>query len=155
MIYIAHRGNLQGPNKDWENHPDYIEYAINEGFDVEIDVRSYNSVLYLGHDEPQYKINVLSLVTKPLWVHCKDIEALELMPKDLNYFYHDNDAFTLTSKGYIWCYPARFSPKGIIVHPESASVSKELLYSVVGMCSDNIRKWGEWVDERKQTYIRT
>ena len=39
MKFISHRGNLDGPMKEFENHPDYINDAIKKGFDVEIDVR--------------------------------------------------------------------------------------------------------------------
>jgi hypothetical protein len=38
MILIAHRGNLDGPNPSMENHPDYIDAAINAGFHVEVDL---------------------------------------------------------------------------------------------------------------------
>ena len=37
MIYISHRGNLNGKS-DRENQPDYLEEALAQGFDVEIDV---------------------------------------------------------------------------------------------------------------------
>ena len=38
MKLIAHRGNVNGPNPDKENHTDYINEAIILGYDVEIDV---------------------------------------------------------------------------------------------------------------------
>ena len=34
QFLISHRGNLNGKNVDFENHPDYIMAAINKGFDV-------------------------------------------------------------------------------------------------------------------------
>ena len=33
-IYIAHRGNTDGPNPNRENDPTYIDEAINAGFNV-------------------------------------------------------------------------------------------------------------------------
>ena len=39
MIYIAHRGNIRGPNPERENSPDYIDEAIQSGYYVEVDVR--------------------------------------------------------------------------------------------------------------------
>ena len=63
MIYIAHRGNLNGPNKD-ENKPEYIKKSISLGFDCEIDIRYINNILYLGHDTPDYKID-LQFLSKP------------------------------------------------------------------------------------------
>jgi hypothetical protein len=56
MILIAHRGNITGPIPSLENEPSYLSDAINEGFDVEIDLWFVNNQLYLGHDNPQYKI---------------------------------------------------------------------------------------------------
>ena len=50
MKLIAHRGNIDGPNPSKENHPEYIESAIVDGYDVEIDLR-YDKVtetLWLG-----------------------------------------------------------------------------------------------------------
>jgi hypothetical protein len=44
---------------------------------VEIDVRSINGELWLGHDEPQYRIdhNWLDKRRNYLWLHCKNIVA--------------------------------------------------------------------------------
>ena len=56
MLYlISHRGNINGKNTHLENSEEYIEKAIREGFDCEIDVWFINGVYWLGHDEPQYK----------------------------------------------------------------------------------------------------
>ena len=38
MILISHRGNLNGPNEDRENSPYYIMEAIDDGYDVEVDL---------------------------------------------------------------------------------------------------------------------
>jgi hypothetical protein len=52
MILISHRGNLNGPNPERENHPDYIWEALRAGFEVEIDVWWVEGKFKLGHDEP-------------------------------------------------------------------------------------------------------
>ena len=59
MKIIAHRGNLNGPNPLTENDPKRITQCIEDGYDVEIDVRfdPTTETLWLGHDEPQHKIN--------------------------------------------------------------------------------------------------
>ena len=54
MKLISHRGNLEGPNPERENHPDYIYEAIQAGYDVEIDIWFVDGKFKLGHDEPQY-----------------------------------------------------------------------------------------------------
>jgi len=38
MLLISHRGNIDGKQLNRENHPDYIEEALNLKFDVEVDV---------------------------------------------------------------------------------------------------------------------
>ena len=76
MIYISHRGNLNGKS-DRENQPDYIEEALAQGFDVEIDVWWVGNSFYLGHDGPIYKIELKWLLdrTSKLWCHAKNGEA--------------------------------------------------------------------------------
>jgi hypothetical protein len=38
MILIAHRGNISGPNSDFENSIPYIQEALNQDYNVEVDV---------------------------------------------------------------------------------------------------------------------
>lgn len=124
MKFIAHRGNTQGSNFSKENKKKYLEKAISEGYDVEIDLWVKNHDFYLGHDEPQDQISIMWLVQHKdsLWIHCKNFNALESVsniPLDLNYFWHENDKYTLTSGGYIWTYPGQsYGPKSVIVMPE-------------------------------------
>lgn len=116
MKLIAHRGNLNGPIPEKENRPDYIEHSIDAGFDCEIDLRiNEHGELFLGHDEKQYPVEVDFLLkySKSLWVHCKDAGSLDLMISnhryrtEMNFFFHANDDYTMTSKGFIWAYPNR------------------------------------------------
>ena len=39
MKLIAHKGNVNGPDSSKENTPAQIEWCIDNGYDVEIDVR--------------------------------------------------------------------------------------------------------------------
>ena len=114
MRLIAHRGNLNGPNPLVENDPQRITYCIDEGYDVEIDVRydHHTNMLWLGHDEPQHKVNWFWIAGRRdrLWIHCKDVATLhEFSTKTsgYNFFFHDKDDYTLTSKHYIWAYPGK------------------------------------------------
>ena len=56
MLFISHRGNLNGINKDLENKPSYILKALDEKFDVEVDIWFKKNKFYLGHDNPKYEI---------------------------------------------------------------------------------------------------
>jgi hypothetical protein len=124
MKIISHRGNLTGPNLIRENSVDYIEEAISEGFDVEIDLRVEDNELYLGHDDPQYFVTMgwLRKYKDVLWIHCKNREALEKMSSSMvefNYFWHETDRYTLTSKGFGLVLVGQFSYKNsVIVMPE-------------------------------------
>lgn len=106
MIIIAHRGNTSGIDEKNENKPATIQKALDMGFHVEIDLWVVDSELYLGHDKPQYKVELEFLQNSKLWIHCKNKEALERMQHstDVHYFWHQTDTYTLTSKGYVWTY---------------------------------------------------
>ena len=79
MKYIAHRGNLIGPNPNKENHPNYILEALKQGFDVEVDVWYKDNRFALGHDKPQYTVDLKFLTNSSLWCHAKNIDALNMM----------------------------------------------------------------------------
>ena len=141
MIYISHRGNLDGPKIDNENSPEYIQNAILQGFDVEIDVWFKNSKFYLGHDEPQYDIENSFLLKKEVWCHAKNLLALDAMKNiDCHFFWHEEDKFTLTSKGYIWSYPGNLAGKNsIFLFPEN--YPKIDFKFCAGICSDFVEKY--------------
>ena len=76
MIFIAHRGNINGRESGLENGDKYCQEAIDKGFNVEIDVHWYEGIFWTGHDRPQYRVNTEFLKKKEVWCHAKDIEAL-------------------------------------------------------------------------------
>ena len=79
MIYISHRGNITEIKPELENSPEYVTAAVKLGFDVEVDVWSIKDRLYLGHDEPQYEINLKFLQNDKFWCHAKNLPALQYM----------------------------------------------------------------------------
>lgn len=103
-ILISHRGNINGEKPELENSPDYILSAIELGYDVEIDVRVVKDKIYLGHDNSEYEVSLrwLDNLSERLWVHCKNIEAIELFTmtdNNLNYFWHQEDKVTSQVRG--------------------------------------------------------
>lgn len=146
MIYISHRGNLNGPKPELENRPDYVEQAIANGFDVEVDLWANDSGLFLGHDGPQYPVPKEWLIdrTNQIWIHCKNPEALDFcMRHQLHCFFHNTDDYTITSRGYVWAFPGKpvASSNCIMVMPETHSDIKALnLGQHAGVCSDYIKK---------------
>lgn len=138
MKLIAHRGNTNGPSV-YENAPLYIEEALANGFDVEVDVRVKDNKLFLGHDNPTYQVQVNWLSDRRLWCHAKDIRALHLLLNmKAHCFWHEEDAFTLTSQGYIWTYPGQevTNRSAIVV------VGREFpVLQCAAICSDYVGLW--------------
>jgi hypothetical protein len=142
MKLISHRGNINGPNKDKENHPSYIKNTLNIGYDVEIDVWHLDKKWYLGHDEPQHTVEYDFLKINGLWLHAKNGDAFYhlLQDRNCNVFWHTNEDWILTSKKYIWTYPNK------ILYPDSICVLPELgingdIKICHGICSDYILEY--------------
>jgi hypothetical protein len=142
MKFIAHRGNINGPNELLENKPSYIRHALNKGYDVEIDVwLSDDGKFFLGHNNPQYFIEEDFLLKKGLWIHTKNINAMSVLGHRTNCFFHNTDDAVFTSNGFIWIYPGKQIPKegkSVVVLKGSHSYSGEELKRCYAICSDNI-----------------
>ena len=144
MVLISHRGNINGKFESYENEPNYIDLAINQGYDVEVDVWYIDGLIYLGHDKPQYGVDfrwIHDRVNK-LWIHCKNVESVVYFKEcsyDVNYFFHQEDTLTLTSKNDIWAYPGKQPIKNsIAVMPE---IHNEDVSQCLGVCSDYIQNY--------------
>ena len=145
MILISHRGNINGRFESWENEPTYIDLAISKGYDVEVDIWYKDNMLWLGHDKPDYGIDFKFIKDRnsKLWIHCKNIEAVLYFKEcdyDVNYFWHQEDDITLTSKGYMWTYPGKKLTKySIAVMPEN--IQFDNISVAYGICSDFVVKY--------------
>jgi hypothetical protein len=145
MKIISHRGNLTGPNKSRENSPDYIEEAMTNGYDVEVDLRMKGVDLYLGHDEPQYSITK-SWITdrkKMLWVHTKDKESLLYMVHeipDAQFFYHERERYTIVSNGLVWAhdFSLKLTDKCIVPTLSLDEIEKYNGRGVYALCTDYV-----------------
>lgn len=173
MKYISHRGNLNGRIESHENHPEYIEAAINAGYDVEIDLRMKDGMMYLGHDVPQYHVSDGWLLAKAkhLWIHTKDFESLNFMLGDsmnrCNFFAHTADPFVSishplnrsTKMKLIWLHELE-QPCSIqhcivpLLDLESVRHSKLKYNDVYGVCSDYVveckKKWPKEIKSSKK-----
>lgn len=147
MIYIAHRGLFKGPNKKLENNPDQIQLAISQGFECEVDLRVVDDKLYLGHDEPQYEVSEDWLKKSRLWIHSKNKEAMSWLYYNqsykFNYFWHEDDQHTLTSRGFIWTHPKSELLKfSVMVMPEyvDKTLDNAVQADCFAICSDYVEK---------------
>ena len=141
---IAHRGNINGPNPERENHPDYVTESISAGYDAEIDVWLIDGQWSLGHDGPRWPVEIRFLRNPFFWCHAKNLEAFHgLLSFGANCFWHEEDRFTMTSFGYIWTYPGeKLTTKSICVMPEKG-VDEATTRLSYGFCSDHLVKLEE------------
>jgi hypothetical protein len=140
MKFIAHRGNMSGPNPARENSPDYIDEAIKAGCMVEVDLRRVGSNLFFGHDYPQYKVKAewIEDRKKSLLLHLKDFQAAKATVEWWHTFCHVSDPYTLTSEGKLWLHDLSIQPDENTIVP---LLSKELVQSygyrrLYAICSD-------------------
>ena len=142
MLIISHRGNLNGPDLNFENSPKKIEDCLFKGFDVEIDIWFSKKVFWLGHDEPQYKMPLNYFNNSKIWYHCKNIKTFrELLNLDVNAFYHTHEDFVLTTRGFMWTEPGKeLTDKSICVLPEKTNQDFSIAY---GICTDYVNKFKE------------
>uniref|UniRef100_A0A6C0J8U3 GP-PDE domain-containing protein n=1 Tax=viral metagenome TaxID=1070528 RepID=A0A6C0J8U3_9ZZZZ len=144
MKIIAHRGNLNGPCPETENTEEAIEVAIENGFDVEIDVWCLDGRLWLGHDRPDRVVDESFLYRNGsrLWIHCKNLTALMILRQDFQCFFHDKDAYTMTSYGVVWGnIDSARHPSMIAVMPE---LSWDPYPNCYGVCTDFPFKYLSW-----------
>lgn len=138
MIYISHRGNLYGPDKELENTRESIQRAIENGFHCEIDIWFFQETncFYLGHDFPVHHIELgfLRQIKEFLWVHCKNIDALIALKDEFNCFIHDKDPYTITSKGVVWGnINSKMTKETVCVMPE---LGNNLSFNAFAICTD-------------------
>lgn len=147
MKYIAHRGNVFGPNTELENSPKYIIEAISMGYDVEIDLWIDSNKFFFGHDYPQYQVtsNFIDEISLKTWFHCKNKEALENInniSSNIHYFWHQTDDYTITSKGYFWTYPGKEAiHNSVILFPERMQGTLSNSKNIYGICSDYVERF--------------
>ena len=157
MKIISHRGNLWGPNPETENTEEAIEYALERGFEVEIDLWYDSGKFWLGHDGPRYdfsldKLQIWSIIAN-IYVHCKNVSALQLM-MELDFidhtifpilpFFLDIDSCILLGNNYIWVHPNNVNDvdinhleKCIAVLPKCKSIHADInLKNWGGICTD-------------------
>lgn len=127
-----------GPEPEKENSPYHILNALDLGYDVEVDVWVNGKDIHFGHDEPQWLYipeSFLIEIGHKTWFHCKNFEAFNFFNSvfpQLNYFWHQQDDYTLTSQGFIWTYPGKEIGKNSII----VDLDGKTEYNCYGICSD-------------------
>lgn len=142
MLLISHRGNISGRNPERENTAKYIEEALNLGYWVEVDLwQDACSELFFGHDcYSGEKADKNLLLNPKILAHCKDRFSLDFCwQNNLNFFFHEKDFLTVSSKGWVIAHSETKPTKNTIhMLPEIKGYSKESLKDCAGVCSDTI-----------------
>lgn len=167
---IAHRANLEGPDPKTENTLESIQKCIEAKVDIELDIWYQDGKFFLGHDEPKLEFDpfTYNFGDSYIWFHCKSIKTMNELTIDsffegqnyrnqYNFFFHDKDDMTLTSKGDFWTYPGKeLTVRSIAVMPEYISffyeseVLKRLSENKLkGICSDYPLEWVEKLENNK------
>jgi hypothetical protein len=141
MVYISHRGNINGIDSKNENTKRQIVKILRKGYDCEIDVWFHKGKFRLGHDKPGRIVDVKFLLKKGLWIHAKNVEALyRLLKIGARCFMHFLDDFTLTSDGYVWTYPGcELTQKSICNFLDMNQWGLQKM-DCAGICSDYIER---------------
>lgn len=145
MIFISHRGNLNGVISERENTPLYIEECLAKGFHCEIDLRMKEGVPHLGHDTPDHPVTAEWIRKRwyYLWIHVKEYDALTWLMRNCpntNYFCHESDRYTLVSNGMIWSHDLdnKMNEKCVIPLLSKESVISYNQTEFGAVCSDYI-----------------
>lgn len=134
MKYIAHRGNTNGPSQ-YENRPEYLLKAA-KTFDVELDVWNVNGRYWLGHDKPQYAVDLGFLVNDKFWCHAKDSQTFADLAQHskIHAFFQESDDVAFTTQGYLWHHSSApwQGPRSVVTALEKSVP----LQNVYATCSD-------------------
>ena len=146
MLLISNKGNIEGENIDLENTPDYIESAINQGYNVKIDLKYEKDKLYLGENTSDVEVEWSWLLkwSDYLWINCRDTKTLSFFlenGKSFNFFYNVLDTVSMTSKGFAWSVENPY-PKGTIVYDIDNDLNP---IDVLGVCSNWVSKWSKQI----------
>lgn len=147
MIFICHRGKKN--NQEPENFRENILKNLSLGYDCEIDVWKIENKFFIGHDKPEEEIEDKFLYNDHLWCHAKNIESLKYMiSNNINTFWHQEDDYTITSKGFVWVYPGKKLIKNCIaVKPELANYSLKDLKICYAICTAEVEKYKKLIGE--------
>lgn len=144
MILISHRGNIDNIKPEMENRLEYIQAAIDAGYEVEVDVWVKDGRFFLGHDGPQYEFDPAWMYARndKLWVHTKNFTALRtLIDSNLRIFFHEQEKHTIIHNcKLIWSHNLEEADEKSIIPLLSLEslMSKYEEVKVYGICSDYV-----------------
>jgi hypothetical protein len=141
MIIYSHRGNLAGKTTH-ENDPVLLEETIAAGFHVEVDLWHVEGKYLLGHDGPEYPIELSRFDRHEVVFHLKNAFVPPLECADA--FAIDNDRYVLTLRRLLWTnYGQSPTPQSIMCAPDLVGAGRpveefirEIRDRAFGVCTD-------------------
>lgn len=141
-----------------ENSQIYVDGALKDGYDVEVDIWAVNGKFIMHHDDPEAgqftwylkEPSLNWLKQDGLWIHAKNQEAFDILSKECNrVFQLDDDSeddFTRTTDNILWLGPKNSAAvKGcILVNPEASIWTVGDFNVANGICSDYISKYDHY-----------
>jgi hypothetical protein len=154
---ISHRGNITSMQPDRENSIKYIEEAIEQGFNVMVDIWVIGKTnLALGYNRPQHQVTLEFLKQNNIICNARSINTLNiLIDNNVHCFYDTNEGISMTSGGLIWTTSDHsVVPRSIYFLPERCLVNVGEAAHIVcaGVCSDRIQ---EVKDERQKMILNS
>jgi hypothetical protein len=141
MIYVAHRGNVNGRDPDLENTVDYCLEAHKQDYWLEVDLWAADG-LFLGHDGPVNEVSKecgLFVGADDILIHAKDLNTVRwCIENGVHWFFHEGDEVTCSSRGYPISHVRNGPVFGVIsmVFEYGPQVGECL-----GVCSDEVFKY--------------
>ncbi len=150
MKVYAHRANLDGPGTG-DNRREAIQECLRSGIGVEVDVWGIEGELWVGHDEPAWKLSDDLASSPDVMCHAKNVEAVTVLRnKAAQFFCLDRDLFALCSNGLIWAnYGCEPTPWSVMCSPELVGAPESIeqfwprVARAYGVCTDFPRRYRE------------
>ena len=143
--WIARCGNLDGCSAALENTPDYLEAAIERGFDVSCEVVYRDGTFWIGSEERRIAAPRELLVREEVWCQAKDVRTLDALYHDpgIHCFFQALDDVSLTSRGFLWTHPRCrvVTRRSIVAVRDFEGDRIDRVRSGAGVCSDRIAVW--------------
>ena len=161
MLFISHRGNLEGPDLSKENSVEYVGEAIDKGYHVVVDVwisptENKNLVkLGLGDTHPQHSVSLGFLKQPKIIARAKTLPTFQILCDNNIHAFLDGFVTRLTTKGLVWTSPGTKTiiPRAVLNMPEILTDDPKILSNlkISGICSNNISLYRKILQVEEET----
>lgn len=149
---IAYRGNFEGHKPYFINKPEYVDIALQYGYDAMVDVWIRDGEFWLGHDTPRYEVSESFLELNGMWCRAMNIETFDKLLQNQNihsFIVMKDDPQTLTSRNVIWSTnPIEMITNTVFFDPDLSDPYEDIPF--YGVCSNFVKELKEKLTGKKQ-----